>query len=298
MKILIADDDRVSRTVLRTALTKLGHEVVDVEDGVEAMRALLAQDGPRLAILDWMMPGADGLTVCATIRQQATAYVYVILLTARDREADLVEGLGAGADDFLTKPLNVTELAARLRSGERVIELQQRLLESQAALEHAATYDRLTGLWNRGTIVDHLAGELNRTQREGASLSVLLVDIDHFKRINDTYGHAAGDQVLCEISRRIRSLLRAYDAVGRYGGEEFLVVLPGADTSSARVVAERLRDGVHATPVTDESFNHEVSVSIGLACSDTIGFESAALILAADQALYRAKAAGRNRVEL
>jgi two-component system, cell cycle response regulator len=222
----------------------------------------------------------------------------VILLTARDRQADMVEGLGAGADDFLTKPLNVIELTARLRSGERVIELQQRLLETQAALQHAATHDRLTGLWNRGTVVDHLDGELNRTRREGASMSVLLVDIDHFKRINDTYGHAAGDQVLCEISQRIRSELRAYDTAGRYGGEEFLVVLPGADASCARVVAERLRDIVHASPVTGESFSHEVSVSIGVACTDAVGFELSALILVADQALYRAKAAGRNRVEV
>jgi two-component system cell cycle response regulator len=297
MKILIADDERVSRTLLKATLTKLGHEVVAVDNGIEAIRLLLEPDGPRLAILDWMMPGADGLTVSATIRQQAAAYVYIILLTARDRQADMVEGLGAGADDFLTKPLNVIELAARLRSGERVIELQQRLLESQAALQQEASHDRLTGLWNRGTILDHLNKELNRTRREGGSMSVLLVDIDRFKHINDTYGHAAGDQVLCEISRRVRSLLRAYDTAGRYGGEEFLVVLPGADAGNARMVAERLRDGVQATPVTSESFSHEVSVSIGLACTDAVGFESAALILVADQALYRAKAAGRNRVE-
>jgi two-component system, cell cycle response regulator len=297
MRILVADDERVSRTLLSATLTKLGHDVVDVDNGSDAIRVLLDPDGPRLAILDWMMPGADGLTVCATIRQRATAYVYVILLTARDRQSDLVEGLGAGADDFLTKPLNVIELTARLRSGERVIELQQRLLESQAALQHAATHDRLTGLWNRGTILDHFEGQLNRTRREGASMSVLLVDIDHFKRINDTYGHAAGDQVLCEISHRIRSQLRAYDTAGRYGGEEFLLVLPGADERNARVVAERVRNGVHATPVTGESFSHEVSVSIGLACTDAVGFESPALILVADQALYRAKAGGRNRVE-
>ena len=297
MRILIADDDRASRTLLKTTLKKLGHEVVDVDDGNKAMGVLLDPDGPRLAILDWMMPGADGPTVCATIRQRATAYVYVILLTARDRQADMVEGLGAGADDFLTKPLDVIDLTARLRSGERVIELQQRLLESQAALQHEATHDRLTGLWNRGTVVDHLEGELNRTRREGASLSALLVDIDHFKRINDTYGHAAGDQVLCDISRRIRSQLRAYDAAGRYGGEEFLVVLPGADAADARAVAERIRDSVQGTPVTGESFSHAVSVSIGVACTDAVGFELSALIRVADEALYRAKAGGRNRVE-
>ena len=170
MKILIADDERVSRTLLKATLTKLGHEVVDVDNGIEAIRLLLEPDGPRLAILDWMMPGADGLTVSATIRQQAAAYVYIILLTARDRQADMVEGLGAGADDFLTKPLNAIELTARLRSGERVIELQQRLLETQAALQHEASHDRLTGLWNRGTILDHLDKELNRTRREGGSM--------------------------------------------------------------------------------------------------------------------------------
>ena len=297
MKILIADDERVSRTLLKAALTKLGHEVLAVDNGIDAIRVLLEPDGPRLAILDWMMPGADGLTVCATVRERASAYVYVILLTARDRQTDMVEGLGAGADDFLTKPLNVIELTARLRSGERVIELQQRLLESQAALQHEATHDRLTGLWNRGAVLDHLDRELNRTRREGASMSVLLADVDRFKRINDTYGHAVGDQVLSEIGRRIRSLLRAYDAAGRYGGEEFLLVLPGADASNAHLVAERVRDGVHATPVTSESASYEVSISIGLACTDVVGFESSALILVADEALYRAKAGGRNRVE-
>ncbi len=298
MKILIADDERVSRTVLKSLLIRLGHEVVAVDNGAEATRVLLEPDGPRLAILDWMMPGADGPTVCRTIRQRPTPYVYVILLTARDRQDDMVEGLGAGADDFLTKPLNVVELTARLRSGERVIELQQRLLESQSALQHEASHDRLTGLWNRGTILDHLARELSRTRREGGSMSVLLADIDRFKHINDTYGHSAGDQVLCEISRRIRSPLRDYDTAGRYGGEEFLLVLPGTDAGKARVVAERLREHVHATPVTGESFTHEVSVSIGVACTYAVGFESTALIHVADQALYRAKAAGRNRVEV
>jgi two-component system cell cycle response regulator len=297
MRILIADDERVSRTLLKATLTKLGHDVVGVDNGIDAIRVLLEPDGPRLAILDWMMPGADGLTVCATVRERASAYVYIILLTSRDRQADMVEGLGAGADDFLTKPLNVIELTARLRSGERVIELQQRLLESQAALQHEATHDRLTGLWNRGAVLDHLERELNRTRREGVSMSVLLADIDRFKRINDTYGHAVGDQVLREIGRRIRSLLRAYDAAGRYGGEEFLLVLPGADACNARLVAERVRQGVHATPVTSESASLEVSVSIGLACTDVVGFESSALMLVADDALYRAKAGGRNRIE-
>jgi diguanylate cyclase (GGDEF)-like protein len=298
VRILIADDDRASRMLLKATLKKLGHEVVDVDDGDKATAALLDPDGPRLAILDWMMPGADGPTVCTAIRQKATAYVYVILLTARDKQADMVEGLGAGADDFLTKPMNVVELTARLRSGERVIELQARLLQSQAALEHAATHDRLTGLWNRGAVVDLLDRELNRTRREAASMSVLLADIDHFKRINDTYGHATGDQVLCEVSRRMPLMVRTYDTVGRYGGEEFLVVLPGADAPNAAMVAERIRHGVNATPVTGESFSLDVSLSIGVGCTDAVGFELAPLTRVADEALYRAKANGRNRVEV
>ncbi len=297
MKILVADDDAISRRLLEATLVRLGHEVVAVEDGTQAITALLDQTGPRLAILDWMMPGADGLTVCRRIRQRPTPYVYVILLSARDRRADMVEGLDAEADDFLTKPYDAVELRARLRSGERVLALQENLLQAQAALRHEATHDRLTGLWNRGMILDHLKRELSRTRRETKSLAVLMADLDHFKRVNDVHGHGAGDAVLREVGRRMRSVLRDYDAIGRYGGEEFLLVLAGAGASVAREVAERVRAAVEAAPVLDGRLELSVSASLGAACTTSVGFEASALVQVADRALYRAKAAGRNRVE-
>lgn len=297
MRILIADDDRISRRMLEATLVRLGHEVVAVEDGTLAITALLDPDGPQLAILDWMMPGADGLTVCRTVRRRPTPYVYIIVLTSRDRQSDMVEGLDAGADDFLTKPCDAIELHARVRSGERVIALQENLLRAQAALKYQATHDQLTGLWNRGMILEHLKREVSRARRKTAPVGVLMADIDHFKRINDSHGHRTGDTVLREVGQRMRSVLRDYDVIGRYGGEEFLLVLGGTEPTAARDVAERVRAAVHSQPFRDGSLELSVSLSLGIACTTSVGFEPDALIHVADQALYQAKARGRNRVE-
>jgi len=296
VKILIAEDEPVSRHLLDATLVRLGHEVVAVDDGPEAIRTLLAPDGPRIAILDWMMPGVDGLEVCRAIRQRPAPYTYTILLTSRDRRDDMVQALDAGADDFLTKPCDPVELRVRLRSGERVIALQQHLLDAHEALRFEAAHDRLTGLWNRGSILDQLARELSRSTRQKGPLAVLLADLDHFKRINDAYGHAAGDAVLREVGIRMRHVLRAYDSIGRYGGEEFLVVLPGANTSAATDVAERVVAAVRAQPVQDGSRVVCATASVGAASTDSAGFDPDALIRAADRALYEAKALGRDRV--
>lgn len=297
MKILIADDDPVSRRVLEAALLRLGHEPVSAVDGTSALAALAAADAPRLAILDWMMPDVDGLTVCRTIRRNPGPYTYVILLTARHQPEDLVQALDAGADDYLTKPLNRVELRARLQSGERVVALQEDLLRTQAALTHLATHDRLTGLWNRGRVVDELTRELSRARREKAPLSVAMVDLDHFKAINDTHGHAAGDAVLQQIGARMKAVLRVTDVVGRYGGEEFLLVMPRSDLAGAREVAERLRAAVERETIRCGSVDLQVTVTVGVASTALVGFDAALLVQASDEALYRGKAAGRNRVE-
>jgi diguanylate cyclase (GGDEF)-like protein len=223
--------------------------------------------------------------------------VYIILLTSRDRRSDMVEGFDAEADDFLTKPSDAIELRARLRSGERVLALQENLLRAQASLTYEATHDQLTGLWNRGMILEHLKGEVSRARRKTAPVGVLMADVDHFKRINDSHGHRVGDAVLREVGQRMRAVLRDYDAIGRYGGEEFLMVLGGADLAGARDVAERVRLAVRSQPVQHGSIALSVSLSLGVACSATVGFEPDALIQVADQALYRAKECGRNRVE-
>ena len=296
MKILIADDEPVARRVLERTLQQLGHDVVVVANGTDALTALMAPEGPRMAIVDWMMPGTDGLGVCRAVRQRSSPYVYVILLTARDRPEDIVEGLDAGADDFLSKPVDAGHLRARLRSGERVLTLEANLLEAQAALKHQATHDRLTGLWNRGMVVDHLVRTLSQAEREGKVVTVVMGDLDHFKSINDRHGHHAGDAVLVEVARRMRSVLRKYDALGRYGGEEFLLVV-GGDAALARTMAERVRAAVGSGPVVDGPLSVSVTVSFGIASTTDAGYDPDTLIDAADQALYRAKEAGRNMVK-
>ncbi len=298
MRVLIADDEAVSRKLLEATLVRLGHEVVAVGDGRAAIEALMEQDGPRLAILDWMMPGADGLDVCRAVRQKSDAYVYTIVLTARGGMDDMLAGLDAGADDFLTKPFNAPELNARLRSGMRVLELQRGLLEAHEALRRHATLDHLTGLWNRRMILEQLDRELNRVRREKRPLSVIMVDIDRFKHVNDTYGHAVGDVVIQATARALQSQVREYDFVGRYGGEEFIILVPGCDTHEARAIAERVRARVEAEPIATEQESLQVTASFGLASTAVAGLDAAALIQAADDALYRAKTAGRNRVEV
>jgi two-component system cell cycle response regulator len=295
VKILIADDDPLSRRVLELTLRRLGHEPVIVTNGTDATEALLRPDGPRLAILDWMMPGADGLSVCRAVRQRVGPYVYVVLLTARDRQEDMVVALEADVDDFLTKPLNAGELQARLRSGERLLTLQENLLQAQEALRHQATHDDLTGLWNRAMVRDNLTTELSRAKRAGKAVAVVLADLDHFKTVNDTHGHAAGDAILREAAIRMRQALRAYDSIGRYGGEEFLIVLPACDTDAAVVVAERARVRV-AAPMHVGDVDMPLSVSLGVASTRTAPEDPDGLIQAADDAMYRAKAGGRNRV--
>ena len=296
MRVLIADDDRVSRRLLDGALVRLGHEVVGVEDGLAAIAAAQAPDAPQLMILDVMMPGADGLAVCRALRQRPGPYVYIILLTAHGRRDNLVAGLDAGADDFLTKPFDIVELRARLRSGERVLALQDGLLRAQGELRIEATHDRLTGLWNRGMILDQLDRELERAWREQRSLAVALADLDHFKIVNDEHGHIAGDRILYEAATRMRAALREYDLMGRYGGEEFLILLPGCDLATAHMVAERARVAVGAQAVMVDGHAIPMTVSIGVTC-EVSRHEPALAIQLADQALYRAKANGRNRVE-
>lgn len=295
MKVLIADDDPVSRRLLEATLVRLDHDVVAVSNGTDAIAALTPGDGPRLAVLDWMMPGADGLAVCRALRQRQGPYVYLILLTARDRREDLVAGLDAEADDFLTKPLDVVELRARLRSGERVIQLQAGLLEAQEELRRRATHDDLTGLWNRGTILDRLEQELGRAKRQRKAVGVAMADLDNFKQINDTHGHAAGDAVLRHASQRMREAI-LHDNLGRYGGEEFLLVLSDCDAARIVSVADRCRAAVARDPATFGSSSIPITVSVGVASTQLVGYDEAALMRAADAALYEAKAQGRNRV--
>jgi two-component system, cell cycle response regulator len=298
MRILIADDDVLSRRMLELTLQKLGHEVVVVSGGAEALQQLSTADAPRLAILDWVMPEFDGLEVCRHLRKRQELYVYVILLTARSEHKDIVTAFDADVDDFLAKPFDASELRARLRSGARILELQEGLLRSQEELRRQATHDHLTGTLTRRAVVHQLDLELRRASRDSGSIAVLVADLDHFKRVNDEYGHSAGDAVLVEAAARMRSVLRGHEAIGRYGGEEFLIVLPNCGPSEAATVAARACLALSTTPIEAAAGMLRMTMSVGIATSP-IGADSAQyLVDAADQALYRAKAAGRNTIGL
>ncbi len=280
-------------------LYRWGYEVVIAKDGEEAWRELQAEDVPRLAILDWMMPGIDGVEVCRRVRSaHREPYVYILLLTARTDAQDLVEAMDAGADDYLTKPFNSMELKARLRAGRRIVDLQEQLLMAREALRQQATHDGLTGLLNRTSILDILHKELERASREDLPLSILMVDLDRFKQINDTRGHLAGDAVLREAAVRMKSAIRRYDSLGRYGGEEFLVVLPGCPGNGAAAHADRLRMSLGSEPFSFSCQPIEVTCSVGIACRPRgASCDSDWLIREADRALYGAKERGRNRTE-
>ena len=300
MKILITDDEPVSRRLLEAKLVKWEYEVVVTKDGNEAWQALQAEDAPRIAILDWMMPGMDGVEVCRKIRENIKEpYIYTILLTAMHREEDIVAGMDAGADDYIAKPFKSSELKVRLRAGLRIIELQNELIRAREALRAKATHDPLTGLWNHEEILLILEKELARAEREGTPVSVFMADLDHFKKVNDTYGHMAGDAVLRVATARMSSQMRPYDAVGRYGGEEFVIVAPGCDSASAVLVGERIRKSIEKDRVSTADGAIPITISIGVAVSSKGKEKNAdALVRAADAALYRAKEKGRNRVEV
>jgi len=300
MKILIADDDAVSRRLLERTLVHAGYEVTSVKDGREAVERLSEPDSPRLALLDWMMPEIDGPSVCRAIRKcRDHNYVYMILLTSRESTEDVVAGLESGADDYLVKPFVADELKARLRTGRRILHLEDRLVEAREQMRFKATHDDLTLLWNRGVIMNLLGRELTRSQRENVCTVIILGDLDHFKKINDTHGHLVGDQVLREIARRFLQSVRSYDFVGRYGGEEFIIVLNNCQPDSALARADEIRKVICTRPVNTDAGPVPVTMSLGVVLSSEWGQRPPEdLISEADEALYAAKAEGRNRVKV
>ena len=298
MRILIAEDDIISLRFLESWVRKWGDEVVPVSNGKAAWELLQEDHAPRLALLDWVMPGMDGLEICSRLRTQTDRpYTYVILVTARSEAEDIIRGLEAGADDYVSKPVKPLELRARLQTGRRILALQEQLLAAQRELRIKATRDFLTGLWNRQAIVEMLERELQRAAREGTSVGVILADLDHFKRINDTHGHQTGDAVLCETANRMRGALRQCDWIGRYGGEEFLVVLPGCNYPEGLRSAERVRQALAATPFDLATGSLTVTTSMGMTTTrGRVAVGADQLLDRADRALYEAKNRGRNRV--
>lgn len=297
MKVLIADDSATSRELLRRALSHWGYEVVMAEDGRQAWDILAQPDPPPMAVLDWVMPFMTGPEVCRKVREtHREPYTYILLLTSKNTKIETVEGLEAGADDYIVKPFDQHELQVRLRAGKRIIDLQMDLLRAREELRERANKDLLTMLPNRPAIATTLETEISRCHRDRRTVGVILLDIDHFKKINDTYGHFTGDAVLRETAIRLRGNMRPYDQVGRYGGEEFLVVLPNCDLDQAGNQAERMRARLHVAPMIVDGMEISVSASFGVTVSDGSERSPDLFVRVADEALYRAKASGRNCV--
>jgi two-component system cell cycle response regulator len=294
MKVMIVEDDPVSRRLLETFFNEWGYEVLSAPDGVEAWEIMQQPGAPSLVISDWMMPAMDGPKLCEKIRgMNRPDYTYFILLTAKGDKKDIIEGLESGADDFIIKPFDRQELRSRVKIGERIINLEHRIVQM-------ANTDFLTGVLNRRAFMERMEKEVNRSRREHKSFSVILTDIDYFKRINDNYGHQTGDRVLerlaCELSKTIRS----YDFLGRYGGEEFIMCLPDTGTELCLQIAERMRVKIEELRISlpgDKEPPLQVTASFGVASfllEAEMGVDP--VIKRADDALYMAKSEGRNRV--
>ncbi len=298
MNILIADDDATNRLILRRFLEKWGYQVTATENGAQAWEAMQAAQVPGIALLDWMMPEMDGIEICRRLRAQSGApYIYVILLTAKSQKQDILAGFAAGADDYLSKPFDTDELAARVRAGLRVVELHAELLQSRQKLQEMVSRDATTGLWSRAAIFDLIDSELSLSRREGMPFGILLADIDHFKVVNDQYGHLIGDEVLLEVGNRISRCLRRHDAAGRYGGEEFLILTRPGKAEGLLSLGERIRAEIAATPMQTSRGPISITLSLGFTiCPGSHPTDRRLLIDEADSALYRAKHTGRNRV--
>jgi two-component system, cell cycle response regulator len=299
-RILLVEDSPFYQRLISAHLRDWGFEVIALSDGLTAWTLLQQLHSPKLALMDWVLPKMDGTEVCRKLREQGSSesYVYTILLTAKDSREDLLKAMEAGADDYLVKPFDELELKARLMVGRRILDLQEELISAREAMRYSATHDSLTAVVNRKEITETLRRELARSKRGGDPVALALVDVDHFKAVNDELGHPCGDEVLTEIARRLRTGLRTYDSVGRYGGEEFLLVLPGCDLKDALARAEQIRAAISAAPVKTAKKKRSVTVSMGVAVSAGLGeLEFERLLNQADIALYDAKKKGRNRIE-
>ena len=297
MKILIVEDEIISRRIVKKFLVDAGYEIVEAEDGQSAWE--LFQNEPfHLVITDWMMPRLNGLELVKKIREsEQKSYTYIIMLTAMDDKDNIVFGLESGVDEYLTKPFNGRELVARVASGMRILRLEEQLKLAQQQMEILAMRDELTGLLNRRAIEEYAESEFNLTERKVRALSVILLDIDHFKNVNDRFGHKTGDYALQQVAKVLTSNLRNYDRVGRWGGEEFMLILPDTQLKDATAAAERVRIEISAMKIsleTRETFS--IHISLGVACTTSQFSSLTKLIDAADQAMYLAKEAGRNRV--
>ena len=301
MRILVVDDEQISRLLVQAAVDWLVHEWIAADDG-EAAWQCFSQNKPDVLITDLMMPGVDGLELCRRVRADTRAgYTYITLVTVLGERQDIVRGMDAGADDYLIKPVQLFDLQARLIAAQRVTDLHAELDRHRAELAHLARHDPLTGLGNRRSLDEDLEVLHARSQRYGRRFALAMCDIDRFKAYNDTHGHQAGDQALRAVAATIAQELRGGDSVYRYGGEEFLLILPEQTPDTALVAVERVRSAVQrlAIPQPAAGLGGTLTLSAGIAAFDPDEAPTAEQLLQrADAALYRAKAAGRNQLAL
>lgn len=300
--ILLAEDDPISRRLFEKILVKEGFAVTTVENGRKALDLLRQRFFP-IVLTDWQMPEMEGPELCQAIREEnPDRYVFIIMLTSKGSKDDIISGLSAGADDYLTKPTHYAELVARIKTGIRILELEKSLKAAADEIHLLSITDPLTGIYNRGYINERLPQEINRAMRYGHEFSLLMCDIDHFKKVNDTYGHLAGDAVLKDFVRCLTTVIRQQvDWAGRYGGEEFVVVLPETDQAGAMVVAERLRVTIQKCETQIEGRTISITASFGVTGFSPLNWKERVkpevLLKQADLLLYEAKQAGRDQVK-
>jgi len=294
----VVDDDAAIRRLVRLFLNRAGYVTFECTTGEEARAALLGQPWD-LAILDRRLPDIDGAVLAHELKAKTELRSrYIIMLTGEDEQEDKVQGLELGADDYITKPFQYPELLARIRAGKRIVDLQKELLETNKRLELLSITDGLTKLYNHRYLQDELARAFDESQRYQRPLSLAIVDLDFFKKVNDTYGHAIGDDVLKCVSRMFHESVRSTDLVARYGGEEFAVMMPETELDDATTFAEKIRSLIEQSPVETQAGPLNVTVSIGVASVPHSRIHHAKeLVVAADKALYRAKKNGRNQVQ-
>ncbi|RKZ06065.1 diguanylate cyclase response regulator [Candidatus Fermentibacteria bacterium] len=296
MKILIADDDPISRRILSKVVTDLGYEPITVSNGMDALERVKKKEC-SVVLLDWMMPGMDGIEVCREIRMlDAENVCYIIINSAREGSDDISRALKAGANDYISKKTNSIELKARIGVAVRTAQLEKKLIDLNNRLKYLVRIDSLTGLLNHAAILKELSIELERGRRDGTATSILMLDLDRFKTVNDTYGHQTGDKVLIRFSNLLIQSCRSFDRIGRYGGEEFLIVLPRTGDEESLIIGNRIRARTETLEIDSEI--EELSITCSIGCCSTIDSEkhSFAMIASADSALFRAKKAGRNLI--